>query len=264
MQSPCCLCVCESSTPINFWMPEPVFMKIYMHIMAPEPITKAYFINPSHQSLCLYVYPTFVARQRLGKQFPTATNTFSDRRNVGRVIFYADRVLWKESRWLVLPWSSCSQLRSSPAQILCACSRWAPTGLKTSDLKSASSEDHWIWSNLIAGASVPFMDQRNQSRFCCYFQKKRDRTKGWTDLGSYVISSLPRAEFSGPPSRVALQGQQLWVERGVFLTSVNVKVTVFCNATEYNAVRRFEGTFCFHIHDTGHNNNVTCILIRRQ
>jgi hypothetical protein len=50
-----------------------------MHIMTPEPITKAYFINPSQ----------FIARQRLGKHFPTTINTLSDRRNVGRVIFYA-------------------------------------------------------------------------------------------------------------------------------------------------------------------------------
>jgi hypothetical protein len=38
-------------------MPEPVFMKLGMYIMAPEPISTAYFINPSHQSVCLYVYP---------------------------------------------------------------------------------------------------------------------------------------------------------------------------------------------------------------
>jgi hypothetical protein len=29
----------------------------------------AYFINPFHQSVCLYVYPHIVARQRLGKNF---------------------------------------------------------------------------------------------------------------------------------------------------------------------------------------------------
>jgi hypothetical protein len=32
-------------------------MKLGMDIMAPEPISTAYFINPSHQSVCLYVYP---------------------------------------------------------------------------------------------------------------------------------------------------------------------------------------------------------------
>jgi hypothetical protein len=38
-------------------MPEPVFMKLSMYIMAAEPILTAYFIDPFHQSVCLYVYP---------------------------------------------------------------------------------------------------------------------------------------------------------------------------------------------------------------
>jgi hypothetical protein len=33
-------------------MPEPIFMKLGMYIMAPEPISTVYFINPSHQSVC--------------------------------------------------------------------------------------------------------------------------------------------------------------------------------------------------------------------
>jgi hypothetical protein len=47
-----CLCV----PPINFWMPEPIFMKLGMYVMEPESISTAYFINLSHQSMCLYVY----------------------------------------------------------------------------------------------------------------------------------------------------------------------------------------------------------------
>jgi hypothetical protein len=43
-------------------VPEPIFMKLRLYIMAPEPISKAYFINPSHQSVCLYAYPPIVAR----------------------------------------------------------------------------------------------------------------------------------------------------------------------------------------------------------
>jgi hypothetical protein len=76
IQSPCCLYVCESP-PINFWMPEPIFMKPGMYIMAPEPISMAYFINPSHQSLCLYVYPPNVAKQRLGKNVTATKNTYA-------------------------------------------------------------------------------------------------------------------------------------------------------------------------------------------
>jgi hypothetical protein len=40
------------------------------YIMAPEPISPACFINPSHQSASLFVYLPIVARQRLGKNTP--------------------------------------------------------------------------------------------------------------------------------------------------------------------------------------------------
>jgi hypothetical protein len=64
--------------------------------MASEPISATYFINPSHQSVCLYVYPLIVARQRFGKHVPVTTNTPNNRRIVGG-IFYAVRVVSKES-----------------------------------------------------------------------------------------------------------------------------------------------------------------------
>jgi hypothetical protein len=48
-------------------MPEPIFMKFGMYVMAFEPISVAYFINPSDHSVCLYVYLPIVARQRLDK-----------------------------------------------------------------------------------------------------------------------------------------------------------------------------------------------------
>jgi hypothetical protein len=67
MRSPCCLfCVCGSPL-INFWMSEPVFIKHSMYIMAPDPLSTAYFINPSHHSVCLYVYPSYLCKQRLAK-----------------------------------------------------------------------------------------------------------------------------------------------------------------------------------------------------
>jgi hypothetical protein len=56
-------------------MAEPIFMIPGMNIMAPEPISTVYFINPSHQSVCLYVYPSIFARQRLGENIIAATNT---------------------------------------------------------------------------------------------------------------------------------------------------------------------------------------------
>jgi hypothetical protein len=77
--------------PINFRMPEPIFIKLGMHIMEPEPISTAYFINPAHQSVCLYVYasycfngsvnyiPPSVARQRPSKNLTATTNILNNR-----------------------------------------------------------------------------------------------------------------------------------------------------------------------------------------
>jgi hypothetical protein len=65
-----------------------------------------YFINPSHQSVCLYVYPLNVARQLLGKDIAAANEyTRNNRVIVGRVVSYGACVIRvsKESRRLVLP-----------------------------------------------------------------------------------------------------------------------------------------------------------------
>jgi hypothetical protein len=59
-------------------------MKLLMYVMDPEPISTAYFINLSHQSVCLYVQ-LVVARQRLGKYIPTATNTRNSRRIISSI-----------------------------------------------------------------------------------------------------------------------------------------------------------------------------------
>jgi hypothetical protein len=73
---PCCLCACVFPC-INVRMPELIFMKlvIYMPIMAIEPISAAYFINPFHQTVSLYEYSSIVARQRLGQKVTSTTNT---------------------------------------------------------------------------------------------------------------------------------------------------------------------------------------------
>jgi hypothetical protein len=87
-----CLCI----PPINFRMPEPMFIKLGIYILAPEPISTAYFINPSHHSVSLYVYPLIFARQRLGKNVTAATNIHASiDRIVRRVVFYAAHVLFK-------------------------------------------------------------------------------------------------------------------------------------------------------------------------
>jgi hypothetical protein len=48
-----------------------------MYIITPEAISLVYFINPSRQSVCLYVYVINVARQRLSKNITAAKNTHS-------------------------------------------------------------------------------------------------------------------------------------------------------------------------------------------
>jgi hypothetical protein len=48
---------------------------LVVHIMPPDLISKAFFINPSHQSVSLYVNTTTAARQRLGKNVTAAMNT---------------------------------------------------------------------------------------------------------------------------------------------------------------------------------------------
>jgi hypothetical protein len=87
-------------SPYCLWVyPQSIFehLKLGMYIMLPEPILTAYFINPSHRSVCLYL---------LCKNVPAATNTHN-RRIAWRVVFYAVHVVWKESRRLVLPRTSC-------------------------------------------------------------------------------------------------------------------------------------------------------------
>jgi hypothetical protein len=56
-------------------MSKPIFMKLGMYIMAPESISVMHFIKPSHQFVCLYVYPPVIARQWLSKNVTAAMNT---------------------------------------------------------------------------------------------------------------------------------------------------------------------------------------------
>jgi hypothetical protein len=106
-------------SPINFWMAESIFTKFGMHIMAPEPISKVYFINPSHLPLCLYVYPPIVAGEQLGKKrYRGKEYTHNNRSIVGRVFFYAVPAVSKESRGLVLSRASCILLHFGDQHIM--------------------------------------------------------------------------------------------------------------------------------------------------
>jgi hypothetical protein len=51
-----------------------VFMELGMYIMAPEPISLAYFINASQQPVCLYAHPSIVARKWIGKKVTRIVN----------------------------------------------------------------------------------------------------------------------------------------------------------------------------------------------
>jgi hypothetical protein len=76
-------------------MAEPVFMKRGMYVMTPEPISTLYFVNPSHQSVCLYVYPIVVARQRLDKSVPAATNAHATIEELLDTSFYMRSVSYQ-------------------------------------------------------------------------------------------------------------------------------------------------------------------------
>jgi hypothetical protein len=69
--SPRCLCVhvrvCALCQLLNCWTY--VYDTWYLYH------DTGYFVNLSHQSVFLYVYPLLVARQRLGKNITAATNT---------------------------------------------------------------------------------------------------------------------------------------------------------------------------------------------
>jgi hypothetical protein len=94
MRSPCCLCF-RALPPINFWMPESIFIKGGTYITSPEPISAVYLINPSHRAVRLYVYPSIVARQR---QVRKADKKYirNNRRIVRRVVLHEIRVVpWK-------------------------------------------------------------------------------------------------------------------------------------------------------------------------
>jgi hypothetical protein len=89
--------------PINFRKPKRIFMKLGMYIMAPEPISVAYLINPSHQSVCLCVYCSIsLLSNGSVNTFPAATKTRNNRKLIGRVVLCAVRVESKENLWVYL------------------------------------------------------------------------------------------------------------------------------------------------------------------
>jgi hypothetical protein len=73
---------------INFWMPEPIFMKRGMYNMAPDPISMTYFINPSNHFVSVYVYPLSLLGNGSVKIYRGNKHTCNNRRIFGSVVFY--------------------------------------------------------------------------------------------------------------------------------------------------------------------------------
>jgi hypothetical protein len=71
MKLSCYLCV-------GVYPPQPNFMKLGTYVMEIEPISTAYFVSSSNQSLCIFI-ALIIATQRLGKHVPTAANTSKNR-----------------------------------------------------------------------------------------------------------------------------------------------------------------------------------------
>jgi hypothetical protein len=72
-------------------------IKSGMYITAPEPISTTYCINPSHQFVCLYVYPPFRCYATASQKHYRGNEYTCNERTVGGVIFYAVRVVPKEA-----------------------------------------------------------------------------------------------------------------------------------------------------------------------
>jgi hypothetical protein len=83
-------------------MPEPVFMKLDMYIMALQPISTVYFINCCHQFVCLYVYaPQSLLGNGSIYTFPRQ-RVHETKKNCWTRAFYAVLVVSKESLWICL------------------------------------------------------------------------------------------------------------------------------------------------------------------
>jgi hypothetical protein len=97
MKSPCCLCVYMSVYhPYQLLNASTNLMKLGTYITALEPVSTAYFINPSHQSVYLYVYPLSLIGNGSVNTFPRQ-RMHARIRIFGRVVFCAARVVSKES-----------------------------------------------------------------------------------------------------------------------------------------------------------------------
>jgi hypothetical protein len=92
MRLQCSLCVYVSPA-INFWLSGPSLRNLVCVSLHLRPSQR--LLHKSSSSLCLYMYPPIVGRQRIGRHVPVATNTRNSERNFAGVVFYTIRVVWK-------------------------------------------------------------------------------------------------------------------------------------------------------------------------
>jgi hypothetical protein len=117
MWSPLCSCVCIPPPPshylLNAWTKLYETWYVYhgnwahvsgiLHKFLPSVFVSVYVsLLPLQGNDSVRFIPSFGARQQLGKQVPAATNTSNNNNIAGRLIFYAVRVLSKESLWVCL------------------------------------------------------------------------------------------------------------------------------------------------------------------
>jgi hypothetical protein len=69
--------------------------------MAPEPISTVYFINSSHQSVCLYVYSPYGC-YATAREHVIATNTRNRRELLDALFLYEVRFVSEENLWVFL------------------------------------------------------------------------------------------------------------------------------------------------------------------
>jgi hypothetical protein len=103
----------------NFWITEPTFIKFGMYKswhLSPSQRHTSYIPNIVCVSICASHYRCLATARY--KRHHGSIYTRNNRRIAGQVVFYAIRVLPKESRRLVLPRTSCFVLSSPSTPIL--------------------------------------------------------------------------------------------------------------------------------------------------
>jgi hypothetical protein len=100
------LCGLHDISPINFWMAEPVFMKLDMYIMALELVSPEYFINPYHQSQSQSYFMTggLPPISSSWRQAPWDTRleiSFPQLNSCGNSPYVTSSLTWK---WVCLLW----------------------------------------------------------------------------------------------------------------------------------------------------------------